>query len=360
MKVLKYLFFIILIAIIAGAMYLATLDGRYDVKRSRMIKASPEMIFHDLNDYKNWAAWGPWYEEDSTIVATYAENTIGEGGSYTWTGKDGSGTMKTLKVDKPKSIEQEIVFKTPFGDIKSEVYWIIEKAEEGSNLTWGMKGEMGFFTRWMASSMGDEIGPMEERGLALFDKNIQKKILDYSVTTNGVVDLSGRYYLYTSTSSRIDEIEDKYPILLLKIYGFNKANNVKTTGGPFTLYHKYDEENGTTLFSVCYPIQEKMIAPKGSDILSGFMEAGQYFKTTLRGSYENSKEAWETAIREVNNLEGYQMIENGEPFEEYGNNSHSTPNPADLITEIFIPVEAVKLPPPPPSSYPLIDETIEE
>jgi len=360
MKVLKYLFFTILIAIIAVAMYLATLDGDYDVKRSKLIKASPEMIFHDLNDYKNWKDWGPWYEEDSTIVATYADNTVGEGGSYSWTGKDGSGTMKTLKIEMPKRIDQEIVFKTPFGDMKSDVYWLIEKMEEGSNLTWGMKGEMSFFTRWMASSMEEEIGPMEERGLELFDKNIQKKILDYSVTTNGVVDLSGRYYLYTSTSSRIDEVEDKYPVLLLKIYGFNKTNNVKTTGGPFTLYHKYDEENGTTLFSVCYPVQEKMIAPKGSDILSGFMEAGQYFKITLRGSYENSKEAWETAMREVNNLEGYQMKENGEPFEEYVNNPHAVPNPADLITEIYIPVEKMRDSPPPPSPEPVVDETIEE
>ena len=360
MKVLKYLFFIILIAIIGGAMYLATLDGKYDVKRSKMIKASPDMIFHDLNDFKNWKDWGPWYEEDSTIVATYAENTVGEGGSYTWTGKDGSGMMRTVKVVKPKRLDQEIVFKTPFGDMKSNVYWLIEKMEEGTNLTWGMKGEMGFFTRWMASSMEEEIGPMEERGLELFDKNMQRKIKDYSIKVNGVVDLSGKYYLYTSASSRIDEIEDKYPVMLMKVLGFIKKNNINASGAPFTLYHKYDEENGTTLFSVCYPVGEKMIAPKGSGILSGFMESGTCFKTTLIGSYENSKEAWETAMREVNNLEGYQIIENGEPYEVYMNNPHSTPNPADLITEIYIPVEKISNGPPPPVDEEIILEEKEK
>ena len=359
MKILKYLFFIILIAIIGGSLYLATMDGKYDVQRSRLIKASPEMIFHDLNDYKNWKEWGPWYEEDPTIVTTYAENTVGKGGAYSWTGRKGSGSMKTLKVDKPKRIDQEIVFKTPFGDMRSKVYWILKSEKEGTNVTWGMKGEMGFFTRWMASSMEEEISPMEEMGLELLDKVIQKKTEDYNITTNGVIDLSGRYYLYTSTSSRIDEVGDKYPTLLLKIYGFNKENNVKTTGGPFTLYHKYDEDNGTTLFSVCYPVEEKMITPKGSDILSGFMEAGKYFKTTLRGSYENSKEAWETAMREVNNLDGYRMLENGEPFEEYVNNPHSTPNPADLLTEIYIPVEEIKIPPPPMPSPLIINDSVE-
>jgi len=146
MKFLKYLFLFLLIAIVAGSIYLATLDGSYDVKRSRIIEAQPEVVFNDLNDYKNWQEWGPWYEEDSTIVATYPENTVGEGASYSWMSEDGEGEMRTLKVDKPKSLDQEIIFKTPFGPMRSDVYWILEKVDEGTNLTWGMKGEMSFLT----------------------------------------------------------------------------------------------------------------------------------------------------------------------------------------------------------------------
>ena len=344
MKILKYIFFLLLIFIVIGAIYLATLDGEYEVKRSRIIKAEPTVIYNELNDYKNWKDWGPWYEEDPSIVATYDENTIGEGASYSWKSKEGEGSMKTIKVDKPNRIDQEIVFKVPiFGDMKSEIYWILEKVEEGTNVTWGMKGELGFFSRFMASGMEEQMGPMEERGLELLDQNIQKDIKIYSITPNGVVDYSGGYYLYTSTSCKIDEISDKYPLLLLKIYAFNKDNNVRTTGGPFTLYHKYDEENGTTLFSVCYPVSERMITPSGSEILSGFMKTGKYYKTTLKGSYDNSGEAWETAMKEIENLEGYRMIEKGEPFEVYVNNPHETPNPADLVTEIFIPVQKVNL-----------------
>ncbi|MEN8123509.1 MAG: GyrI-like domain-containing protein [Bacteroidota bacterium] len=344
MKILKYIFFLLLIFIVIGAIYLATLDGEYEVKRSRIIKAEPTVVYNEINDYKNWKDWGPWYEEDPSIVATYDANTIGEGGSYSWTSKEGEGSMKTINVDKPKRIDQEIIFKVPvFGEMRSEIYWIFEKVEEGTNVTWGMKGELDFFTRFMASGMEAQMGPMEERGLELLDQNIQKDIKIYSIKSNGVVDYSGGYYLYTTTSCKIDEKSDKYPPLLLKIYAFNKENNVRTTGGPFTLYHKYDEENGTTMFSVCYPVSERMITPSGSDILSGFMKSGQYFKTTLKGSYDNSEEAWETAMKEIENLEGYKMIENGEPFEVYANNPHETPNPADLVTEIYIPVQKVEI-----------------
>ncbi|MCF6223286.1 MAG: effector binding domain-containing protein [Flavobacteriaceae bacterium] len=341
MKTFKFIFLLILTLIVLGSIYLATIDGSYDVKQSRVIGVQPEVVYNDLNDFKNWQEWGPWYEEDSTIIASFPEKTIGEGASYSWTSKDGDGEIRTIKVDKPKRLDQEIIFKTPFGDMKSDVYWIIEKVKEGTNLTWGMKGEMGFFTRWMAASMEEKMGPMEERGLELFDENIQKKTKIYSIHTNGVVDYSGGFYLYATTSSRIDEVGDKFPGLMMKLRTFIKKNNVRTTGGSFTLYHKYDEENGTTMFSVAYPISEKMLTPSGTDIVSGFMKRGKYFKTTLKGGYENSQEAWETAMKEVGKLTDYKMIEKGEPFELYVNSPMKIANPADLISEIYIPVEKI-------------------
>ena len=341
MKVIKYIFFFILIIIVLGAVYLATLDGTYDVKRSRVIKAEPEVVFDEINDYRNWKSWGPWYEMDSTIQETYPEKTSGEGASYSWTSSEGEGSMRTLKVDAPKSIDQEITFKTPFGDMKSEIYWRLERVKEGTKVTWGMRGEMPFMSRWMAKGMEDQMGPMEERGLELMDEVIQKKINVYSIETNGVVEYSGGYYLYATTTCKIGEISDKYPTLLLKVYSFIKKNNVRTSGGPFTLYHKYDEDNDAAMFSVCYPIPEKMITTADSGILTGFMKNGTYFKTTLKGSYRHSDEAWKKAIEGAQSLEGYTEVENGEPFEVYVNNPHETPNPADLITEIYIPVHKI-------------------
>ena len=341
MKTLKYIFLILLAFVVVGAVYLATLDGDYDVKRSRLIKANPEVIFDDLNDYKNWKDWGPWYEQDSTIVAVYAKNTIGEGGSYKCTGVDGDGMMNTLKVEKPKSLDQEIIFKTPFGDMRSDVYWRLEKVDEGTEVTWGMKGSMGFFFRFMTKGMEDEIGPMEERGLELLDQSIQKKLKIYSIESEGVVDYSGGFYLYLTTSTKISEMNSKFPEMLGKVGNFVETNSIRTTGSPFTVYHKFDVENETIMFSVCYPIPERMITPKGTDILTGFMERGTYYKTTLKGSYENSNKAWEKAMSDVENLLDYYMVEDKEPFEVYVNNVMTTPNPADLITEIYIPVKRV-------------------
>lgn len=344
MKFFKNIFLLLLVLIVGGAIYLTTLDGDYDVKRSRIIKANPEVVFNDLNDYKNWKDWGPWYEQDSTLQAIYSENTAGVGGSYSWKSEtEGDRAMTTLKTEKPISLDQEIIFKTPFGDMKSDVYWRLEKVDGGTDVTWGMKGAMGFFYRFMTKGMIDEIGPMEERGLELLDKSIQKKLEVYTIKSVGIVDYSGGFYLYTTTSTKISVMDSKFPTMLAEVDNYVTSNNVRTNGSPFTIYHKYDVENGTTMFSVCYPISERIITPKGIDILTGFMERGKYFKTTLTGSYENSNKAWESAYGEIENILDYSIVEDREAFEVYVNDINTVPNPADLITEIYIPVEKVKV-----------------
>lgn len=357
MKTFKYIFLVILLLIVIAAVYLATLSGTYDVKRSKTIKAEPAVVFNEINDFKNWKDWGPWYEQDSTIVPIYETNTIGEGAGYSWTSKkDGGGSMETIAVEKPNKIDQVVYFKTPFGEMKSNIFWILEKVEEGTNVTWQMKGELDFFYRFMTKGIEKQMAPMLERGLELLAKNIEDELKIYSIKTEEVVDYSGGFYLYTTTASKTEEVGAKYPEMLLKISAFIKSNSIRTTGAPFTIFHKYDEQNGTAMYSVCYPVSERIITPDNTDILSGFMERGKYFKSILKGSYTNAKEAWDKANSAVDDLTEYQRIENGEPFELYVNSPVTTPSPADLITEIYIPVEKIKAVPPPPGPEPFVIE----
>lgn len=339
MKFLKYIFLFLLIIVVLISVYLGTLDGKYDIRRTRNIMADPAVVYNDLNDYKNWQDWGPWFEQDSTLEVHYDTITIGEKAAYSWTSdKEGGGKMRTLKVDPHKRLDQEIIFDTPFGEMKSEVYWILEKTETGTDLTWGIKGELPFLSRFMVESMVEQMGSMQERGLELLDESIQKKLKIFSIEDVGVVDYSGGFYLYLTTSTKISEMDPKFQEMMQKIGKYVKANNIRVTGSPFTIYHRFDPENSTTMFSVAYPIAERIITQKGSEVLTGFMDRGKYYKTILKGSYNNSKLAWENAYGGAGNLTDFVVNEKGEPFEIYVNNPDTTTNPADLITEIYIPV----------------------
>lgn len=340
MKLVKYLVIAILCLIIFVAIYLATLDGKYEISRSRLIEAKPTVVFNDLNDYKNWKDWGPWHEKDSTIEISYAEKTKGRGASYTWTSEiEGNGEMRTLDVKSPETIHQELVFHTPFGNMKSEIFWILKELESGTELTWQISGTLPFMMRFMAAGMEEQLGPMQERGLELFKNNIEEKIKVYQIESKGVVDYSGGFYLYKTTSSRIDEISQNFQRIENELKVYTEAHELRVSGSPFVLYHKMDLENGTAMFSVGYPIPERVLTEKGSQVLVGFINRGQYLKTVLTGDHSNSENAWLKAEQDVEKLKDYSSQDSGEPFEIYVNSLENTPNPADLVTEIFIPVE---------------------
>jgi len=336
MKALKYIFFLLLILIIGLSIYIATLDGNYDIKRSKIIKAPIEVVFNTVNDFKKWENWGPWYEIDSTIVASYPNKTSGVGASYTWTGKDGTGTMKTISLIPNKEIIQQIDFGT--GNV-SEVYWRFSEIDNHTEVIWGMKGISNFGEKlfWLTQGgIEKNMASMYHRGLELLENYLIKEMDKHSFTTVGEVDFGGGYYLYLTTSSKIETIDAKTKEMFPKILEFINQNSIKASGQPFLLTHQWDEINKTTIFSTCIPIKERVITT--GDVLTGFLPPQKTFKTILKGDYKYLYQAWENAYKTLVE-KGYTAIEKGEPFEVYTVGPNEEPNPANWVTEIYIPIQ---------------------
>jgi DNA gyrase inhibitor GyrI len=336
MKLLKYLFFLILILIIGGSIYLVTLNGSYDIKQTKTIKAPVEVVFNEINDYKNWQHWSPWLEMDSTIVATYPEITSGVNASYSWTGKEGGGSMKTISLIPNKEIIQQIDFGT---GSTPEVYWNFKKVDDGSEVTWGMRGKNTFTEKayWLTQGgIEKNIKPMYIRGLDLLDTYITKEIDKHSIVSKGVVDYGGGYYLYLTTSCKITDIDKNVKSMFSEIMKYMEENNLQSSGKPFTINHKWEVENNTTMFSTCIPVSERIITT--GNVLTGFLKPQKTFKTVFTGNYKYATEAWETAYKNLN-AQNLKEMANAEPFEVYLVSPHDTPNPSKWITEIYIPIQ---------------------
>ena len=132
MKALKYIVLILLILFIGCSTYVAVQPNSYDISRTRTINAPSAVIYNEIIDFKNWSAWSPWIEKDPTLSFTYPEKTSGVDGSYSWEGKDGKGTMKTLSAIENDSIWQELKFENfP----PSNVYWKFKESGQRKNLS---------------------------------------------------------------------------------------------------------------------------------------------------------------------------------------------------------------------------------
>jgi len=325
------------IIVIAFSIFIATKPSSYDVKRTKLIKAPVSVVFNTVDDYKTWIDWGPWKANDSTIVPSYPEKTTGVGGGYSWTSKnDGPGRMETLALTEYTSIDQKIYFDKRD---ESDVYWQFEQSENGTDVTWGMKGDLGFMGKAYFYFMGGTekiFGKMFDDGLTNLEDYIQTILDKHIITKNGIVEYGGGYFIHLTTECAFDEMDAKLDEMLPTVLIYALQKNYPRAGDIFTLYHKYDEENKIVNFSSCVPVKER-VNPEG-DIALAFMEPGRYHKTTLQGAYKFSDEAWKKAF-EFAKADGFTIMEKGKPFEVYTKGHTDSPNPADWITEIYLPVE---------------------
>lgn len=338
MKFLKYLLFIVLIVIIALAVYIAVQPNSYDVTRTKTINAPASVVYNQVIDYKAWPNWIPWAENNPDMKIAMGEQTAGVGGSYSWEDKDGKGRMSTLSATPNASIEQEI----QFDDYDpSTVYWKFEPAEGGTQVTWGMKSDkMPFIFKGFAAlsgGMDNMLGPDFERGLERLDSVSIASMKAYDVQINGITEHGGGFYIYTTDSSKISELAPKMQMMMPKVGMYAMNNKVQMAGAPFTYYHSWDEKNGTTMFSCCIPTTEK-VETNSNDILTGQIEPFKALKITLKGDYENLKAAWDAGFKYMtdNNLE---FTDDGPMLESYVTDPGNEPNPANWITEIYIAVK---------------------
>lgn len=341
MKILKYLLLLVLIVVIGGAIYLATLDGNYDIQRSKVINAPTAMVYNKVNDFKTWASWSPWLYKDPSTKLTFGDISSGSGAFYSWESENkdvGAGRMETIDAVANESLNQQITFTEPW-EQQSNISWSFKPAEGGgTEVTWGMNGEMPFMARYMAAKMDEYVGPDYEKGLAKLDSVIQLDMKKYSVKVNGETTHSGGYYLYNTTSCKIDELPDKMAEMMPKVGAYAMENKITMAGPAFSLYHKWDLENNAVIFSCAVPVADRVITDKDSGILTGMLKPFKAVKTTLTGNYENLAEAWTTASEYItaNNLEEV----HGHPaLEVYTNDPMSHPNPANWVTEIYIPIK---------------------
>lgn len=342
MKLIKYFFFLLLIAIIGGAVYFGTQDGSFDTSVSKNIAAPASMIYDNVSDFKNWESWEPWSDEDPNMKITYPDSTEGVGGSYSWTSKVmGDGMMKTTAIVPNEKMEQQIKFDTPIGEVANDIYWVFNASENGNTeVTWGMKGERSFLEKvygaFQSEDIDSQLKAMFGKGLTDLEIAVQAEMEKFDVDINGLKEYGGGYYMYTTAASKMDDLGAKMGPMMGKVSSFMERNKVAMAGMPFTIYNEMDELNNSVIFSTAIPIKERIIVTEG-DVLCGYMDRLIAVKTTLSGNYTHLSKAYELAQNYII-ANAYTVDPSKKMFEVYTNDPGTIANPAEWKTEIYIPI----------------------
>lgn len=346
MKFLKYLFFLILILFVGVALYFGTQDGDYSITETRIIDAPAEVVFEQVNDFRNWEEWGSWMN-DSSAKINYPEKTSGVDASYSWTSDDsGDGAMQTLRSEPDSLLVQKIVFNGSLDDEGSTVTWRFEPQESGTKtkVSWNMEGSLSLFEKMYFATqdetLEESVSAMYAESLKNLDSVIIKKMNVYSIEVDGITQYSGGFYLHNTIAAKQTEIGDKTTPMIQLIYNFMETNNIPSHGPPFVLYRDWDELNQTAIFSVGIPTSDRVILPDGSPVASGYIPTTTAIKTTLNGRHTYLSKAWEETEGYIQN-NGFVKSEANNPFEVYVRSLPQEKNPANWVTEIYIPVEVI-------------------
>ena len=138
---LKSIFIVLVIAVVALLLYARRRPGQMHVERSLRIAASPEKIFALVNDLHAWESWSP-YLKDPAMKKTYSGAASGAGASYAWSGnsKVGQGSITITEALAPSRIAFNLDMLKPFEGHNKVLFSIVASKDEANqtDVTWVM------------------------------------------------------------------------------------------------------------------------------------------------------------------------------------------------------------------------------
>ena len=342
MRILKYIFLLLLLSIVALSIFIATQKGNFTIERSKIINSPKSAVFSYVNDYRNWADFGSWTTEDPEIKVLYPEVTVGKGAYYSWEGKEGTGEVRTLFVKENDSIAQ----KMNYNGTSSSVSWSFKDTIGGTKVTWQSEGKMSFLFKVYTALNGgvnEVIGKIYEKSLANLDKALDYEINTFSTKVNGLVKKPQSFYLAQTFTSELSKVNKNTKIVIPTIVAFCEKNDISISGKPFVIYHTYDLVKGLAKISISVPIKKEIFISPGSDIVSGKLEASEGVKTTVTGDYSHIKKGYEKTLEFLNKnqLTPDPLTSH---IEIYSTDKTEIKNPSKWVTEIYIPVLSKILP----------------
>ena len=159
----------------------------------------------------------------------------------------------------------------------------------------------------------------------------------FSISIDGITEYGGGFYMYKTTSATGTNISQIMGKQYGEIMGYMANNSITQSGMPFTIYDDMTSQANNIIMSQAIPVMNKITVARDSEVLCGFIPKTKTLKVIVKGNYTNLPKGWEAAMTHLakNNL----SQSDTKPFEIYTTDPGNFPNPADWVTEIYIPIK---------------------
>ena len=172
----KLLFILLALGLLVAILHFIA-PKTYHVERKQVISENIDTVFKSLCSLKEQQVWSPWGAKDPNMIVTY-KGIDGQTGSIShWIGNKevGEGEQEITLITPTSYIETELRFLKPF-ESTSTGFFNVKQVEDGTEVTWGFKGDNTFPTTLIMvfMNMDEAMGPDFEKGLSSFKAYIEK------------------------------------------------------------------------------------------------------------------------------------------------------------------------------------------
>lgn len=334
MKILKALFIVLLLLIVAFVGISLFLPSKIQVKRSVIINAPETAIYNQINTLKNWSNWSHWHKMDPKMKIEYEGPESGTGAIYKWESEMdsvGKGTLTITDCKEPSQIMTSISFE---GMGTSHGGWEISPTSEGTSTSTFMTVELPFYGRiFPGLAIEKMLGQDFDRalsGLKQYCENLpptpsQGWKVD-TLTTKPVK------YLSVNVTCKPQEIGMKLGESYGKLSEEMMSQGIKQSGAVFAIYKSYSPEKVEMIPAI--PVTGAC-ATKGEFIASE-TKSVKVMKVDYYGAYEGTEKVhyFMDEWAKKNSL-----IINGEPWEEYVTDPMVEKDTAKWLTRVYYPIQ---------------------
>jgi uncharacterized protein YndB with AHSA1/START domain len=160
----------VLAVAIAGLLIVAsTQPDSFRLERRATIKAPPDKLYAQVEDFRRWTGWSPWENKDPNLKRNYAGASAGKGAVYEWSGDSsvGRGRMEIVDAVPASKLAIRLNFLSPF-EAHNMAEFTFTPTAEGTSVTWAMFGPQPFVSKVMTTlwSLDRMVGPEFDTGLA--------------------------------------------------------------------------------------------------------------------------------------------------------------------------------------------------
>jgi effector-binding domain-containing protein len=340
LAVLKKIVIALVLIVAALAIIGLLLPRRVRIERAAVIDAPRAAIFVQINGFKNFNKWSPWFEKDPNAKYSYEGPEFGTGAKMSWSGNPetvGSGSQEIIESRPFDAVRTRLDFGAHG---KATASFTLVPEGLGTRVTWGLDSDLGMnpASRYFGLMLDRWVGPDYEKGLVRL-KALAESLpkADFSSLEAEVVDVPPTTIAYVATSSSEDERARAAAIAAAyaQVGRFMTAQRLQAAGHPITIDRK--RTGGTYEFDAAIPLVKapEREVPASSPVKVKQAYGGRAIRVVHRGAYRDLPS---TCDKLHAYAAAYGFDAAGATWAEYVSDPGTT-DEDDRITKVYLPVK---------------------